>query len=458
MDDDIISQGGARDPGPWPRRLTVIAALIVLVVGGGAYLTRSLVSHPSPVTAGQTRAGPTAAGLPPEPEGIAGQTLAWDRDLRLPTAGARPVWFSPATGGAEPIGGLPPNRSGYQFTRVAGGWAIQASQAVPAGCASCAGPPTPAWFLPDGAQSVTMLGTASLVAPAGADGAVWLTSYPPGANRATASGTAREAGTVGAHAAPVRLPPGYAISQGTVSGLLLAPVSQQPGARDELWNRSAGKAGPVFAGVLAASPDEIAWTPRCAGCVQVLNLATGKRTEIALPAGSSAVNAAFSPDGGFLALQLSVGSPGDGGELGMRLEVAPVITGRLTPVPGTWVSSDALIGFGWPAAGDSLVARFSFTTKMELTSWSPGASRPAVKIIPPGSDEASLILGLPPDADRGPPALPAAGVQDLAAATRRGRRHASRWSSSVQAMAYTMAVNRHITPKPGQGWRVWAEW
>jgi hypothetical protein len=39
-----------------------------------------------------------------------------------------------------------------------------------------------------------------------------------------------------------------------------------------------------------------------------------------------------------------------------------------------------------------------------------------------------------------------------------GRPHASRRSSSVQAMAYTMATNRHITPKPGQGWRVWAEW
>src|ERR1700734_1085314 len=43
-------------------------------------------------------------------------------------------------------------------------------------------------------------------------------------------------------------------------------------------------------------------------------------------------------------------------------------------------------------------------------------------------------------------------------ATRPDRHHASRRSSSVQAMAYTMAVNRHITPKPGQGWRVWAAW
>ncbi len=25
-------------------------------------------------------------------------------------------------------------------------------------------------------------------------------------------------------------------------------------------------------------------------------------------------------------------------------------------------------------------------------------------------------------------------------------------------MAYTMAVNRHITPKQGQGWREWAKW
>src|SRR5262249_47507905 len=48
------------------------------------------------------------------------------------------------------------------------------------------------------------------------------------------------------------------------------------------------------------------------------------------------------------------------------------------------------------------------------------------------------------------------GGRVLGTATRPDRRHASRRSSSVQAMAYTMATNRHITPKPGQGWRVWA--
>src|SRR5262249_34118291 len=150
-----------------------------------------------------------------EPDGIAGQALPWDRDLRLLVTGARPAWFSPATGRTEAIGGLPANQSGYQFIRVVGGWAVQAAHDPPAGCGSCAGQPTPVWFLADDARSATMLGTASLVAPAAFAGTVWLTSYSPGVNMATASGTAREAGTVGAHTLPVRLPPGYAIGQGT---------------------------------------------------------------------------------------------------------------------------------------------------------------------------------------------------------------------------------------------------
>jgi hypothetical protein len=237
------------------------------------------------------------------------------------------------------------------------------------------------------------LGSANLIAPTATAGTVWLTSYPPGSNMTTATGTAREAGAAGGSSPPVRLPPGYAIAQGTVRGLLLTPVSRPPGAADELWDPSARRVGPVFSGVLAAGPDEIASTSQCAGCLWVLNLATGQRTEVRLPPGSTAVHAAFSPDGGFLALQLSLGSAGGGGDLGMQLQVAPVTSGRLTPVPGTWVSSDALAGFGWPTAGDSLVARFSFTTKMQLTSWHPGASRSAETVIPPGRDEASLILG-----------------------------------------------------------------
>jgi hypothetical protein len=399
--EDILSQGGNREPGPWPRRLVMIAALIVVVVGGAVYLSLPHHQH-APAAADRAHAtaspAPAAAAVtaPPGPDGIGGQTLAWAPSLRLPVAGALPVWFSPASGRSEPIGGLPADKSGYQFTRVVGGWAVQASPASPAACGSCAGTPTPVWFLADGARSVTQVGTANLVAPGATAGTVWLTSYAPGANMTTGTGTAREADTTGELTRPVRLPPGYAIDQGTDRGLLLASVSPQPGAAvSRLWDPSDPQTSQAFDQVLAASPSEIAWTSRCTPkcSVQTLDLATGRHTVIALPAGSSVTSGAFSPDGSFLALQLSLGNTGDGGELAMQLEVAPVTSGRLTVVPGTFASSDAFVGYGWPNSGDSLVAEFSFTTKIQLASWHPGASRPAVTVIQPGPSQAALILG-----------------------------------------------------------------
>ena len=406
MMDDILSQGEDRGPGRRPGRLAVIAALIAVVVGGVVYL--SIPRHQHAPAAARTPgaalpspafpSAPAALSAPPGPNGITGRTLAWDRSLRLPATGSRPVWFLPASGRAEPIAGLPPDPSGYQFSRVNGGWAVQSGSGAPARCGGCAGVPLPVWFLADGARSATPLGTANLVAPAATAGAVWLTSYPPGTPMNTTAGTAREAGATGtpARSTTVALPRGYAIVRGTDRGLLLAPVSQPPGAAaDRLWDPSAPGAGRSFRGVLAASAGMIAWTSRCAPrCgIQLLDLTTGRHTVITLPAGSSAVGGAFSPDGGYLALQVSFGNTGDGGELAMQLEVAPVATGRLAVVPDTWASSDALIGFGWPARGDSLVAEFSFTTKMELASWHPGTSYPAVKVIPPGPSQAFFILG-----------------------------------------------------------------
>jgi hypothetical protein len=81
------------------------------------------------------------------------------------------------------------------------------------------------------------------------------------------------------------------------------------------------------------------------------------------------------------------------GALVARLEVASVTSGRLTAVPGTLVSSDALAGFGWPASGDSLVAEFMFTSTVQLASWQPGATRLAVAAVRPGPDQASLVVG-----------------------------------------------------------------
>jgi hypothetical protein len=401
--EDILSQGGDREPGPWPRRLAVIAVVVAVIVGGAVYLSLPHHQHApaatrrAPVTASQAAvpSGSAALSLPPEPDGISGPTLAWDGSLRLPVAGARPVWFSPASGRSDPIGGLPADPSGYQFTRVVGGWAVQASPALQAGCGSCAGPPAPVYFLADGAQSVTRVGTANLAAPAATAGAVWLTSYALGANMSTASGTAQEVGAAGALTHPVTLPSGYAIDQGTDRGLLLTPVSQQGAAVYKLWDPSSRRTSQTFDGVLAASPGEIAWTspctPRCS--VEMLDLATGRHTVVTLPAGSSAASGTFSPDGDLLALQVSLSDVGDDGELAMQLDVTPVTSGRLTAVPETFVSSNALVEFGWPADGDSLVAEFIFTTKTQLTSWHPGTSRPAVTVIQPGPSQASLILG-----------------------------------------------------------------
>ena len=407
--DDILSQGGDRDPSPWPRRLAVIGALTLAAVAGVVYASLPRHPHPPAATAPTTvtaspapvAAGVAAPDLPAEPDGLVGlvgPTVAWAGSLRLPVAGPQPAWFSPATGRSELIAGLPADSAGYQFIRIGGGWAVQASPAGRTECGDCTVPSLPVWFLADGARSVTRVGTANQVTPAAAAGAVWLTSYPPTANADTAARTAREVSAAGRPlGAPVRLPPGYVIYQATDRGLLLAPISQQSGGTAyKLWNPVDPQAGRTFDDVVAASPADIAWTPPCAATcqVQVLDLATGGRTVVELPAGSSGAGGAFSPSGGLLALLVSSG--GDGGPAGgpaVRLEVASVTSGRLTAVPGTSVSGDALVDFGWPTGGDSLVAEFIFATKVQVASWHPGASRLAVTAIQPGPDQASLVVG-----------------------------------------------------------------
>jgi hypothetical protein len=77
----------------------------------------------------------------------------------------------------------------------------------------------------------------------------------------------------------------------------------------------------------------------------------------------------------------------------VQLELVSMATGRLTAVPQTWVSSSALVGFGWAAGPDSLVAELSFTTKVQLASWRPGASRLAIAALSPQRSPASLVIG-----------------------------------------------------------------
>ena len=308
----------------------------------------------------------------------------------------RPAWFWPGTGEVVPIGGLPPQRSGYQFIRAAGGWAVLAGPGIQAGCGSCAGPRRAVYFLADHAPSVARVGLADVVAP-GAAGALWLTSYPPDADPGAAAGTAQEVSIAGRPLGPqLRLPPGYRIEQVTDRGLLLAPVAPRPGrTADQLWDPAAPQASRIFDAVIAASTTQIAWAPPCATrCrVLVLNLATGRQVTAELAEGRSAAGAAFSPDGSFLAVEVSFSNEADDGGQAVQLELVSMASGRLTAVPGTWLSSDALISFGWPASSDTLVAELSFTTKVQLTSWRPGASRLAIAVLRPQQSPASLVIG-----------------------------------------------------------------
>lgn len=400
---DILSQGGDREPRAWPRRVAAVVVLLAVT----AVIVQRLTSHPpaaarasqAATSASPAASAPPGTGLPAGASGIAGPTLPWPATLRVPATGAQPEWFWPATGRAQPIVGLPRNNPGYAFTRAGGGWAIQPAappRPWPAGHGP-GGVPPPVYYLADGARSVTGIGTADLVAPAATPGDLWLTSYPPGTGSTAAAGTAREVSVTGAPAGPqVRLPAGYMIDRATVRGLFLVPEVRRPGATaDKLWDPAAPRASRAFSGVIATNATEIAWVTGCARLCQVhvLDLATGRDTVVRLPGVSSAASAAFSPDGAFLALEVTFYGGSDDGQIATQLDVASTATGRVTALRSSYASSDALAGFGWPSGSRTLVAEMSFTTRLELAAWRPGAARLAVAVVEPGQNTATLVVG-----------------------------------------------------------------
>lgn len=407
---DILSQGRGRELGPWPRRGLAAVAIVLAVLAIVYYLPRSKPAHP----AATASASPTPSSAPvavpgavagavsgdgavaSEPDGITGRVLSWPSGLRLLAAGQQPAWFWPATGRKLVIGALPAQQSGYQFTRVAGGWAVQAAAVSSPACADCAGPRRPVFFLADTGLSATPVGLADAVA-GGTAGTLWLSSYQSGADTSQAAATAQQVSVAGAPiGAALTLPAGYLIVAGTSRGLLLEPVAPQPGKMaDKLWDPAAPRATLGLADVIAVSPTLLASAPPCAvRCrVQLLNLATGRQRSVELPASSSVANAAFSPDGKYLALQVSFGDNDDDGQLAVQLESVSTASGHLTVVPQSFASSDALVGFGWPASGDSLVAQLSFTSKEQLASWQPGAARLAIVTLTPAHTPAALVIG-----------------------------------------------------------------
>lgn len=398
--EDIISHGDDRPPrgGGARRRLLVAGALIVVAaVVLAEHLPRGHQSSASHVAGRSVPVRLRAEGPAVlQPSGIIGDVVPWTAQARVPRTGARPAWFWPAQGRVAPILGLPGDRFGYVFTRVIGGWAIQPASPGSPGCENndCSpspGPATPVFYLPDSARRAVLVAKASLVAPAAVPGRIWLTSYPAGADINRTPGLAQQytgAGT--AVGAAVHVPAGYQISQGTTRGLLLVGGL---GNSYQLWDPAGRRVLRGFDGVVAASATAIAYEPPCQlTCpMRVLDLSTGRATALALPAASTVTAGRFSPDGRYLALQVSVGNS-LGGASAMQLEVAVMPTGQPVMVPHTFVSSDALAGFGWPD-GDNLVAEFSFSSRVQMALWAPGGPRLAVADVRRSQRPTALVVG-----------------------------------------------------------------
>ncbi len=394
--EDIISHGDERSPRHWRRRLLVGAALVAAAVL--AVVQHLPHDHPGTHVAGGHGPGGRPLSIQP-PSGIVGNTAAWAPDVRLPRSGARPDWFWPAMGRVALILGLPSGRAGYVFTRLAGGWAIQPDPAGPAGCSIC-GAPGPVFYLADDARRAVLVSSASLVAPAASRGRMWLTTYAPGSGIGRTAGVARQYTGSGAKiGAPVTLPVGYGITQGTRRGLLLVPLRLIGlGNADRLWNPATGKVLHRFDGVVAVNATAVAYAPPCAQTcpVHVFNVISGRQVTVKMRPTDSVTSGVFSPDGRFLALQINRGNGevSDGGASATQLEVASAATGHAMVVPRIFVSSDALAAFGWPGSRDDLVAEFRSGSRVQVAFWDPVAGgNVAVADINPAEDPAALVVG-----------------------------------------------------------------
>ena len=394
---DTLSFGKDREPRWRPRWWLVVAAAGIAVALAAAFLwhrpgpqQHGAQSRPSAVGSSPAVLGepgsPAAAPspLPSEPARMTGQPLPRDASLSLLLGGQEPAWLSVATGRTVPIRGLPSAANGYQLIAIAGGWAAQPFPVGDAGCDTCAPGLLPVYYIADASRVASRIGAADYTASAATPAALWLVSYPRGADMSTAAGDAQEISITGASLGPrLRLPAGYAIDQGTRAGLLLVQEQQQGSSplRYELWDPGTGRVTRSFVNLIAASPAEIAWMPGCtAGCrVHVLNLSGGSVQEIALPGRSKSYQGAFSPDGQFLALLVTASVTADGRPATIRLMVATVASGRISAVPGTTVGSGNGVEFGWQPGSHRLIADVGVGAtgqpEWQVAVWRPGDAR-----------------------------------------------------------------------------------
>jgi len=401
--EDIISHGSS-PPGGWRRRVVLAAVLLAIaslvVIEHVGHSGTAKPRHPA--AAGTSRARHRAA---PGSAVIVGPVQPWAAATRIPRTGVQPGWFSPSNGAVQPIGGLPRYGLGYAFTRVEGGWVIQARPARPAtcgdcsvptsstqaGCDRCVGPPAAVYYLGNNARTVTTIGFASVVAPAAGHGSAWLTTFPVNSGLGASAGIAREYDSTGEPRGPaVRLPTGYKIVQATRKGLLLAALTgHQLSGTDQLWDPALRKVTRTFHDVIAATDSDVALASRCPGScpLRLINLVTGRELTLRLIRGHP-VAAEFSPDGRYLAVQVRFGT---GRGFDTQVDIVTLATRKVVAIPSTWVNNDAFGGFGWPGKGDYLAAKLLFGVNVQLAFWNAISSTTAVAYLGPSLDPKALI-------------------------------------------------------------------
>lgn len=130
-----------------------VAAAVAIVVLAAVVLSGKITGSGSgnQAASGRTQLPNVLSGLPMP----AGMNL----ELLVTTADGA-GWYSTATHKTEPIRGLPAIFSGYQFSRVNGGWvASPITYNSPCSINVCAGPPTTYYFIVEGSLTATRIGT-----------------------------------------------------------------------------------------------------------------------------------------------------------------------------------------------------------------------------------------------------------------------------------------------------------
>jgi hypothetical protein len=377
------------------------AAVVALAVAVSAAIAlRSVTVTPPPST--------HRHAVAPAPHKMTGLPMPTGTNLQfLVQNGQHFALFSTATLRSQPISGVPNNLAdGGQVERVEGGWWVSAFRRA-SYCSKyeCAGPPARYYFIAYGSLTATRVGSGVVdrgLSPGDHAGELWLVSYPRKSdNMTTTSARAQLVSTSGQPLGPLyHLPAGYLIDRGVGNYLLLTRQTRPYGYA--LWNPRTRQVVRRLDNVVAASGEQIAWIPACAGChMQLLNASTGASVTTPVPGFATwNYNGVFSDDGRLLAVQLPDGAtPNSQGPT--RLAVLNTASTALTVIQGATLSFSEWQTFGWQGASHRLVVSAgpgtdyttnAFAGPVQVAYWQPGDARLRVATVR-NHDEIPVVQG-----------------------------------------------------------------